>query len=62
MAVHPAATPPAPQTLVARLEGLRSLTVTVLNTHTNHRGACAACQQTWPCEQAAEVEHNLAVL
>jgi hypothetical protein len=60
--VPPAAPRPARRSLVARLEGLRALAVTVLDAHTDDYGECAACGRAWPCESASVAEHTLAAL
>ncbi len=46
--------------LPASLEASSSLTVRVLNTHTDHTGLCVVCGCAWPCERAVLAEHNLA--
>ena len=47
-------------TALADCEALSSLTVTVLNEHTNHADLCATCGCAWPCERAVLADHNVA--
>lgn len=60
--VHPTASRPASPPLAIQFDRLRSLAVTVLNTHADDRGRCAACRCAWPCEPVMEAENNLAAL
>lgn len=55
---HQPAAAPAAEVLPAGLEALSSLTVTVLNAHTNAAGLCVVCGCAWPCELVMCADHN----
>ena len=44
-----------------QLARLRTVAVSVLNSHVNDYGRCAACGSDWPCGHAVLVEHNMAL-
>lgn len=46
----------------AELEHLAQLATVVLNEHVNHKGLCAVCGCSFPCESAVLAEHNVALL
>lgn len=42
-------------------EQLRRLAIHAINEHTDRDGQCGRCASDWPCEQAVNAEHTLAV-
>jgi hypothetical protein len=52
----------SPDGMAADLEHLAQVAATVLDSHVNELGRCAACGHTFPCELAMLAEHNMALL
>lgn len=44
-----------------QLARLRTVAISVLNSHVSNRGRCATCGSDWPCGHAVLAEHNLAL-
>jgi anti-sigma regulatory factor (Ser/Thr protein kinase) len=57
---HKAPVPvPGADTWQPQLARLRTVAISVLNSHVSNRGRCAACGSDWPCGHAVLAEHNL---
>lgn len=49
---------PGTGTRQPQLAGLRTVAISVLNSHVSNHGRCAACGSDWPCGHAVLAEHN----
>ena len=45
----------------SQLARLRTVAISVLNSHVSNRGRCTACGSDWPCRRAVLAQHNLAL-
>ena len=52
---------PGTGTWQPQLARLRTVAISVLNSHVSNRGRCTACGSDWPCGHAVLAEHNLAL-
>ena len=52
---------PGTGTWQPQLARLRTVAISVLNSHVSNHGRCAACGSDWPCGHAVLAEHNLAL-
>jgi hypothetical protein len=52
---------PGTRTRQPQLARLRTVAISVLNSHVSNHGRCAACGSDWPCGHAVLAEHNLAL-
>ena len=50
---------PGTGTWQPQLARLRTVAISVLNSHVSNRGQCTACGSDWPCGHAVLAEHNL---